>query len=479
MDVIKRSFISYWFIPKNMSTDFEPIQEDKKVDLTEKEELERWKDLDYILTRKGPFAKEEFDPTGETMGITPKEFLHQYCKILIIGAGGLGCDLLKNLALSGFKDIHIIDMDTIDISNLNRQFLFRNKDVGSSKAITAAEFINKRVPGVKVTAHHARIEEKDDEFYKGFQIIIAGLDSINARSWINKKLCEFVEFHDEEQTKVKVETVKPLIDGGTEGFKGQARVIWPKMNSCFECTLDLFPKQTTFPLCTIASTPRLPEHCVEYASLIEWVNQKDKKGIKDGTPIDGDNPDHIKWLYEVADARAQKYGIRGVTYRFTQGVIKNIIPAIASTNAIIASACTNEALKLATLIYSDMKDYMTYNGNQGIFTYTYQNARKDDCPSCQKIKSVHLEVSKEETLLDLLKRLPETKLHKSKINKELGKDFSVMGYKNYYTSAIENLEKALRGNLDKKLGELFEDDEEIEISSPGWNQSFPFIVKFK
>ncbi|KAH9505080.1 hypothetical protein Btru_059465 [Bulinus truncatus] len=82
----------------------------------------RWDHIQKILLRTGPFAHPDFEPSVETL-----TFLKDTCKILVIGAGGLGCELLKDLALMGFRDIHVIDMDTIDVSNLNRQFLFRSE----------------------------------------------------------------------------------------------------------------------------------------------------------------------------------------------------------------------------------------------------------------------------------------------------------------------------------------------------------------
>ena len=122
--------------------------------------------------------------------------IRESIQLLVIGAGGLGCELLKDLALMGIKNIHVIDMDTIDVTNLNRQFLFRQHDVGRFKAEVAAEFINKRIPGTNVIPHNCKIQDYDASFYQKFHIIVCGLDSIG--KYINT-LHDFVQSYNSLQ----------------------------------------------------------------------------------------------------------------------------------------------------------------------------------------------------------------------------------------------------------------------------------------
>eukprot|EP00041_Stephanoeca_diplocostata_P010727 m.170957 g.170957 ORF g.170957 m.170957 type:complete len:246 (-) comp18276_c1_seq1:1337-2074(-) len=227
---------------------------------------DRHKHVLRMLQRPGPFAGGEFDQSFPYFAIL------EQAPILVVGAGGLGCELLKDLALLGFGNIHVIDMDTIDLSNLNRQFLFRPDDVGKDKAGIAAAFINKRIPDTKVTPHFKKIQDYGPDFYSQFAIIVCGLDSIPARRWINNMLISLVEY--DADGNAKPETIKPLIDGGTEGFKGNARVILPGKSACVECSLDLYPPQVSIVfVCTASRYTHCQRHIFPTvrSNLIEFV----------------------------------------------------------------------------------------------------------------------------------------------------------------------------------------------------------------
>lgn len=396
-----------------------------------------------LLQQVGPYNEvpEDYNSSDAAHDLTS-------AKILVIGAGGLGCEILKNLALTGFRDIHVIDMDTIDVSNLNRQFLFRASDVGNSKAETAARFVEKRIndPCISITPHFCRIQDKPDSFYQQFNLVICGLDSVEARRWINATLVSFVDG--------ELNGIIPLVDGGTEGFRGQSRVILPTITSCYECTLDLVTPKTTYPVCTIANTPRLPEHCIEWANILEWPRKFPHASF------DPDDPSDVDTMYALALARANEFKIRGVTRQLTLGVVKNIIPAIASTNAIIAASCCNEAFKIITNVNPALNNYMMYSGDDSIFTYTYAQSKKANCPVCgNQLKTV---VAKNwwtlRDLIDDIVNKPDVQMK----NPSLATKTS-----NLYLTAPAELEVLTRNNLDIKVGTLVRIGEEIVVTDPG------------
>jgi len=349
-------------------------------------------------------------------------------------------------------------MDTIELSNLNRQFLFRRTDIGASKAECAARFINGRVPTCRVTPHFKKIQDFDESFYQQFRLIVCGLDSIVARRWINGMLLSMLRY--EEDGTLDTSSIVPMIDGGTEGFKGNARVILPGLSACIECTLDLFPPQVNYPLCTIANTPRLPEHCIEYVKIIQWEKQNPF-----GIPLDGDDPQHIGWVYERALERANEFNITGVTYRLVQGVVKHIIPAVASTNAAIAAACALEIFKLATSCYDSMANYLNFNDLDGIYTYTYEAEKSENCLACSNTpQSLPVEDPNTTTLEDVIKLLcdsPRFQL-KSPALTTVMKDGK---RRTLYMSTVKSIEEATRKNLTQSLGELgLQDGQQLTVT---------------
>ncbi|XP_010938776.1 SUMO-activating enzyme subunit 2 isoform X1 [Elaeis guineensis] len=197
-------------------------------------------------------------------------------KVLMVGAGGIGCELLKTLALSGFRDIYIIDMDTIEVSNLNRQFLFRQSHVGQSKAKVARDAVLKFRPHINITPCHANIKdpEFDVEFFKKFNVVLNGLDNLDARRHVNR-LCLAAEV--------------PLVESGTTGFLGQVTVHVKGKTECYECQPKPTPK--TYPVCTITSTPSKFVHCIVwakdllFAKLFGDKNQENDLNVRssDGT----------------------------------------------------------------------------------------------------------------------------------------------------------------------------------------------------
>ncbi|XP_077987685.1 NEDD8-activating enzyme E1 catalytic subunit-like [Glandiceps talaboti] len=413
----------------------------------------RWNHIRKFLERTGPFAHPDFEPNTEMLG-----FLLETCKVLVVGAGGLGCEIMKDLALSGFRQIDVIDMDTIDVSNLNRQFLFRPKDVGRPKAEVAAQFVNSRVPGCNVTPHYKKIQDYDGSFYRKFHLVICGLDSVVARRWLNGMLLSMLNYEDGELDQ---SSVIPLIDGGTEGFKGNARVILPGLTACIECTLELYPPQVVFPMCTIAHTPRLPEHCIEYAKVLVWPQEKP---FGENVPIDGDDPTHIQWVFDKALDRAKQYNITGVTYRLTQGVVKHIIPAVASTNAVIAASCVTEVFKIATSCSLPLNNYMVFNDTDGLYTYTFEAEKKEDCLACSQIPQT-LTFDDDATLQDLVNYLQDSGAMQMKAP---GITTIVDGKnKTLYMQTVESIEKRTKVNLPKKLKELgLVEGQEMIIADP-------------
>jgi len=142
-------------------------------------------------------------------------------KILVVGAGALGNEVLKNLALLGVGELHVVDFDRIESSNLTRSVLFRERDCGRPKAEVAAEALRELNPDIRVWPWVANIiTEIGLGLFRHCDLIIGCLDNREARLWVNRQ-CWKVN--------------RPWIDGGIQEIQGVVKVFCPPSSACYEC----------------------------------------------------------------------------------------------------------------------------------------------------------------------------------------------------------------------------------------------------
>eukprot|EP00371_Babesia_bovis_P000623 XP_001609270.1 ubiquitin-activating enzyme [Babesia bovis T2Bo] len=207
--------------------------------------------------------------------------------LLVVGAGGIGCELIKNLVLCGVRNLVIVDIDTIDVSNLNRQFLYRAEDVGRYKAEVARDALLKWVPKCKVTAEVCDVLKWRPIDLSKYDVVLNALDNIRARSHINY-CC--------------MRAGIPLIEAGSTGYNGQVYPIVHGITACYDCHEK--PRNKDIPVCSVRQIPEKAEHCVAWArQLYELIFGPDN----DNNMLHDLDIPQIPDVDSITDSTAQKW----------------------------------------------------------------------------------------------------------------------------------------------------------------------------
>jgi ubiquitin-activating enzyme E1 len=182
-------------------------------------------------------------------------------RYFLVGSGAIGCEMLKNWALMGVGAgdgglVTVTDMDTIEVSNLNRQFLFRAADVGCAKSEVAAEAARRMNPALRIEARADKVGADteplfDDAFWAQLGGVCNALDNVEARRYVDQRCVYFA---------------KSLLESGTLGAKGNTQVVVPHMTESYSSTHDA--PQAGIPICTLHSFPSKIEHTLTWARQI-------------------------------------------------------------------------------------------------------------------------------------------------------------------------------------------------------------------
>eukprot|EP00818_Percolomonas_sp_WS_P000344 CAMPEP_0117451102 /NCGR_PEP_ID=MMETSP0759-20121206/8824_1 /TAXON_ID=63605 /ORGANISM="Percolomonas cosmopolitus, Strain WS" /LENGTH=1024 /DNA_ID=CAMNT_0005243671 /DNA_START=3 /DNA_END=3077 /DNA_ORIENTATION=+ len=182
----------------------------------------------------------------------------QKLHVFMVGVGALGCEYLKNFAMLGLGTaqggkVTITDLDSIEMSNLSRQFLFRRRHIGKMKSTCGAEAAQEMNSAMNVVALQEKVgpeteETFHDAFWESLTLVTNALDNIHARMYVDQR-CVF--YH------------KPLLEAGTLGPKGNTQVVVPNLTESYSSSRD--PPEKEIPICTLKNFPNQIEHTIQWA----------------------------------------------------------------------------------------------------------------------------------------------------------------------------------------------------------------------
>lgn len=216
---------------------------------------------DFETLSKSDFTTDSNDRYYSNINVFGKQFVEQVrkLKLFMVGTGAIGCELLKNFAQMGVGTlengyIKMTDMDTIERSNLNRQFLFRSGDIGKLKSEAAKSAVLQMNPELHIEALQDKVCAETEnifnsKFWTDIDIVANALDNIQARLFVDQKCVNYR---------------KSLLESGTLGTKGNVQVVTPfALTQSYGSSYD--PPETGIPMCTLKSFPHLIDHTIQWA----------------------------------------------------------------------------------------------------------------------------------------------------------------------------------------------------------------------
>jgi len=171
----------------------------------------------------------------DNVGISGQKKLKK-AKVLVIGAGGLGCPILQYLTAAGVGTLSVIDNDIIEESNLQRQILFNSEDIGKQKSTVAIERLSKQNPFVQLKYYNQRLTKENAlTLFNKYDIVVDGTDNFSTRYLINDAC---------------ILTNTPMVFGAIHKFEGQISVFNYKGGASYRCLFPVPPKENQMPNCS-------------------------------------------------------------------------------------------------------------------------------------------------------------------------------------------------------------------------------------